>query len=285
MISTVGGTIMYRILAAAFFFAVCVSSALAAGYDDFSRGMDANNLGNSDLAISSFTAALADGDLAAAYVPQAYFGRARAYLQKVQCASALADLDQAIKLKPDFVEGYVLRVNVDHCLQKPDVMLADMTAAIGIKPTSVLYAERAVLNWQRDDLPQAILDFDAAGKLSPSDRFLPLWSAAVNMRMGSFDSVAFAKRVEDLKTNAWPGPLLDLYRNSTTPDAVIRAAALSGGDAPAEHKCEADVFIGEWQLGRKDEGAAKASFQAAIVDCSDWAFNFMVATKELKRLK
>jgi tetratricopeptide (TPR) repeat protein len=274
-----------RILAAAFLFAVGVGSALAAGYDDFSRGMDAINIGNADLAILSFTSALNAGDLAPAYVPDAYLGRARAYVRKKQCGEALADLDEAIKLKPDLFDAYVLRVDVDGCLQKPDAALADMTAGLAVKPNAALYIGRAFIYWQRDNFPQAIEDFDAAGKLQPTDQYPPLWSAAAGMRAGTFDATAFGTRVEDLGTRDWPGLLLKLYRNDTTPDVVIHDAARDEGDTFAKQKCQADFFIGEWQLWRKDDTGAKASFQAAIVDCPTRNFLFIAATRELKRLK
>ena len=113
MISTVGGITMNRVLTAAFLVAVGASSALAAGYDDFSRGVNANNRGDADAAISAFTAALAAGDLAPGYVPNAHFGRARAYLQKDKCAEALADLDAALKIAADNSDFLVVRAGVN----------------------------------------------------------------------------------------------------------------------------------------------------------------------------
>ena len=66
--------------------AACLGTAYAAGYDDFTRGISANNAGNSDTAIAAFNAALNAGDLNASFVPNAYYGRAVAYLRKGKCA-------------------------------------------------------------------------------------------------------------------------------------------------------------------------------------------------------
>jgi hypothetical protein len=118
MIST-RGDFMKRVLAAAFLIAIGAVSALAAGYDDFSRGVNATNRGDADAAISSFTAALAAGDLAAAYVPNAHLGRARAYLQKDKCAEALSDLNETIKLKTPMPPWRISRWRSTHVQARP----------------------------------------------------------------------------------------------------------------------------------------------------------------------
>jgi predicted aspartyl protease len=89
--------------------------AFAGGYTPFARGLDANNRGDSEAAIRYFDAALAAGDLAAAYLPSAYVGRARAQLLRGSCGRALSDLDRAIHLKPDYADAFSLRTEASRC--------------------------------------------------------------------------------------------------------------------------------------------------------------------------
>jgi len=61
------------------------SAAFASGYDDYMRGFEARHVGNADLALSAYTAALAAPDLAPTYVPDAHVGRAEALMRKGRC--------------------------------------------------------------------------------------------------------------------------------------------------------------------------------------------------------
>ena len=278
---------MNRILAAAFVLAVGVGSALAAGYDDFSRGVNANNRGDADAAILAFTTALAAGDLTAAYVPNAHFGRARAYLQKNKCADALADLDEVIKLKADNVDAYLLRGAANACLNKPDAAVADFNAAIGLRPTAALYEAVARFQWIYGHFPQAAENYAQAAKLAAKDNphrpFILLWYAMSADRAGTLDQVMFAADVTKLDIDDWPAPLLDFYRGKATADDVNRKAANRDAQIATGQKCEADFYIGEWQLARKNEDAAKPLLQQAVSECPHNFIEYFAAQTELKR--
>jgi lipoprotein NlpI len=288
MISIVGGVGMRRGLAVALFLAACTGVALAAGYDDFSRGVNANNRGDADAAISAFTAALAAGDLAPGYVPNAHFGRARAYLQKDKCAEALSDLDEVIKLKADNVDAYLLRGAANACLKKPDAALADFNAAIGLRPSATLYEALARFQWNYGFFPQAAENYAQAVKLAVKDNprrpHLVLWYAMSADRAGTLDQVKFAAEMSKLDIDDWPAPLLDLYRGKTTADKVYREAASRDAQAATNQKCEADFYIGEWQLARKNEAAAKPLLQQAVSECPHNFVEYFAAQVELKRL-
>ena len=279
---------MNRVLAAALLFAVGAGSALAAGYDGFSSGVNANNRGDADAAISAFSAALAAGDLAPGYVPNAHFGRARAYLQKNKCADALADLDEVIKLKADNVDAYLLRGAANACLNKPDAAVADFNAAIGLRPTAALYEAVARFQWIYGHFPQAAENYAQAAKLAAKDNphrpFILLWYAMSADRAGTLDQVMFAADVTKLDIDDWPAPLLDFYRGKATADDVNRKAANRDAQIATGQKCEADFYIGEWQLARKNEDAAKPLLQQAVSECPHNFVEYSLAQVELKRL-
>lgn len=279
---------MNRILAAAFVLAVGVGSALAAGYDDFSRGVNANNRGDADAAILAFTTALAAGDLAAAYVPNAHFGRARAYLQKNRCAEALADLEEVIKLKANNVDAYILRGAANACLNKPDAALVDFNAAIALRPSTAVFESLAHYQWNLGLFSQAAEDYAQAAKLATKDNphrpYIVLWHAMSADRAGTLDQAALAAAVRALDVDDWPAPLLDLYRGKTTADNVYREAADKDAQTATNQKCEADFYVGEWHLARKNEAAAKPLLQQAASECPRNFIEYSAAEVELKRL-
>jgi lipoprotein NlpI len=287
MISTLGGIIVSRAFAVTLLFSIGAGSALAAGYDDFSRGVNANNRGDADTAIPAFTAALAAGDLAPGYIPNAHFGRARAYLQKDKCADALADLDEVIKLKVDNVDAYLLRGAANACMNKRDAALADFNAAIGLHPSAALYEAVARNQWNYGYFPQAAEGYAQAAKLaakdSPHRPFTLLWYAMSADRAGTLDQVKFAADVSKLDVDDWPAPLLDLYRGKMSVDKVYHEAASRDAQTATNQKCEADFYIGEWQLARKDDASAKRLLQQAVSECPHNFIEYFAAQLELKR--
>lgn len=262
----------------------------AAGYDDFSRGLTANRAGNTDIAIEAFSAALKAGDLAATYIPAAYFGRASAYARKGQCAQAEADLDNAIKLRPTYLEAFVLRANVRDCQAKYEDARADFDAAVALNSTTDLYRDRAQFFWRHAKFDSAAADFLKAFDLAPTNSYYgarrgyPLvWYAISAARVGGFDAAAFAKRVDDADLDGWPEPLLAYFTGKTKIEDVYAKAARGDGQVPAQQKCEADFYLGEWQLGHADPGA-KSLIQQAEAECPHNFVEYFAAGVELKRL-
>ena len=275
-----------KILAVIFVLAVASIPALAGGYDSFSRGVDANNIGEDDVAIASFSDAISAGDLAPSYLPSALAGRARAYLQKERCVPAAADLDQAIALKPDYVDAYVLRANARACLSGPAAALKDITAAINLRPAAPFYFQRARLLWGVGDFPHAATDAAQATAIDPRNPYILLWTGIVEDRMGRLDRDKLSRGAASFNAQEWPTPLLGLYSGAATPDDVYRAVALGNSTkAMNERRCEADFYVGEWQLTRRNAAAAAELFKTAIRECPHDFIAFEGARQELTRLQ
>ena len=278
---------MRRGLAVALLIAACTGTAFSAAYDDFSRGISANNIGNSELAISSFTAALTAGDLAPAYVPNAYVGRARGYLRTNKCAEALSDLDQVIALKADTADTYLLRAGTNACLGKSDAAQADFDVVIRLRPVAANYEAYARFLWDGALFPKAAENYAQAVKLasndSPHKPYLVLWYAMSADRAGTLDQATLTDAESRLDGSDWPAPLLDLYRGKMTADKAALKAASRDVEIAGNQKCEADFYIGEWQLARKSEDAGKVLLQQAVSECPHNFFEYFAAQVELKR--
>jgi lipoprotein NlpI len=275
---------MRSILPAALAIILSAGCAQANAYADFSRGIDANNRGNSNAAVAAFTRALDAGDLPLPYVPSAYVGRARAYLDTVQCAAAVTDLDSALRLRPDYADAYQLRARADDCLGRQDAALTDITAAISLRPVAGHLFERARLLWNSNRYAEAAGDANAAAAREPGNPYYLLWTAVIGERAGHFNGETFLGLAKNFTGNAWPQPLLGLFANRTRPDEVYRAAALGLGRNPANQKCEADFYVGEWRLLRGETDAARLLIRTAANECPRNYLAWSGATAELRRL-
>lgn len=275
-------------------FAACLAVtggiAYAAAYDDFMRGFAFIRVGDADHAIEAFTAALAAGDLAATYVPSAYQARATAYAHKGQCAQAEADLDNALKLRPAYLEAVVLRANVRDCQQKYEDARADFDAAIKLNPATDLYRDRGTFFWRHAKYDSAAADFLQAIDVAPTNKYFSerrgfslLWYAISAARAGSFDAALFAKRVDRADVDVWPEPLLDYFLGKMNTERVYAKAERGDGLVPAQQKCEADFYLGEWQLSRNIPGG-KDLIQQAEKECPHNFVEYVAARTELKRL-
>jgi lipoprotein NlpI len=254
-----------------------IGPAFANTYEDFSRGIDANNRGDAEAAIQFFTRSIDGGDLAPSYLPSAHLGRARALLHNGHCTFAYADLTDAIKMRPDFVDAYSLRAEANQCLDHDDAALADATAAIHLRPAAGYYFTRAHLLWSAGNFQAARTDLDLAISRDPGNGYFLLWHAVVAQRTGMYDQVRAAQ--QSAGVSGWPKPLLDLFAGRASPEDIQRAAARS-----PNQKCEADFYIGEWQLARGNVAAAAGLFRAAEAECPRDYIAFDAARHELRRL-
>lgn len=270
-------------LTAALVFAFA-SSALATAYDDFSRGVDANNRGDSSAAIPAFSRAIEAGDLAAPYLPSAYLGRARAYLGTQQCAAAAADLNKVSQLRPNDADALRLRAIAEECLGRPDAAVRDISAAIALRPVAEFYFERARILWGRDDYGTAVNDVYLAAQQEPSNPYFLLWTAIIGKRAGYFDPAAYERRAAKFEDGSWPQPLLALFGGQARTDDVYRSAAAGTGRTPANQKCEADFYIGEWRILQGHAQAAKPLILAAVNECPRSYLAWQGATAEYRRL-
>jgi tetratricopeptide (TPR) repeat protein len=96
----------------------------------------------------------------------AYFGRARANAANGDTDAAIADLDQAIALRPTG-EEYIYRGGYREMNDDYDGMMADYDIAVRDFPSADAYASRGVELYFDAEYDKALADFDAALKLDP----------------------------------------------------------------------------------------------------------------------
>jgi lipoprotein NlpI len=233
---------------------------------------------------------------------------------------AIKDYDDAIASSPENVELIVLRGNAKRIARRYDAAIADFTAAIGKDSHySASYSQRALTHIEAGDLRAAISDYDDAIDIGPNDAglreaagvaqweygdyraaersfeksaadperavFSQLWLYLTNLRRDRDDG-DFARHAAKLDLKTWPGTLLNLYIGGATVDDVF-AAAKQGDDEEKQKDqlCEANFFVAEWHLGRKEDAAARPLLEEAASSCNRELLEAHAARSELGKLK
>ncbi|MDE2182018.1 MAG: tetratricopeptide repeat protein [Alphaproteobacteria bacterium] len=278
---------MRQVLRLALVVAACAGGAFASAYDDFSRGVNAINRNQPDVAIAAFTAALNAGDLAAGYVPNAHMGRARAYLFKGKCAEALADLDAVLAAKPNDVQALTSRGGAYACLKKPDAATADFNRALALQPSAGLYEAVGHYQWQFSRFAEAARDFAQAVKLAPEDAehgpYLVIWYFISADRGGTLDPAVVKDGEKRFDSRDWPRPILQFFDGKIAVEKVFELAADRDATTATNQKCEADFYVAEWQLARKNPDAAKPLLQQARAECPHNFIEYFAAQTEIDR--
>lgn len=259
--------------------------ALAAAYDDFARGISANLQGDDALAVTSFSAAIAAGDLNPTLLPAAYRGRAIAYLHQKQCKQALADLDEFVRLKPGDVQGAEFRGNAHLCLGEFAAAESDYSQAVAAQPSRETYWVRGRVRWRMHDFSGAADDFAHVVSLQPDFSYAVLWLELSRARGGTLDPKIGVHDLDELDSRDWPTPLIKLFVGEAKPEDMAAAAARGDADKISNQQCEANFYLAEWWLARNDAATAKPLLQAAANKCPKNFVEYDGARFELGLLK
>ncbi|MBD5267430.1 MAG: tetratricopeptide repeat protein [Bacteroides sp.] len=121
--------------------------------------------------------------------PVDYFGRAMDYYTLRNYQAAIADLDKAIELAPDFTVAYLLRANARrhnaNAVRMTEQQPAEMTAGLGVNAAKMVEAE-------------VLEDIDKVIELSPRMAFAWYNKGVALAAMGDYTSAisAFSKAIE-----------------------------------------------------------------------------------------
>lgn len=274
----------------ALFFVLIIGYADAGSYDDYTKGLSALSAGRYDLAIQSLSTALNAGDLATPYIPIAHLRRASAYMAIGNCKSAISDFNAPEAAQKTDTEYVFLRLQANLCIGDRAAADRDFSKLLTLRPTAhhaSIYSYYAIGLWTYGDFSAAGQNFVTAMRLAEPKRkqniYFALLYAMTAQRAGQFDMAAFNAFAEKLPSD-WPMPVLNFYRGTITVDEVYRAAADSGAVQAAEQKCEADFYIGEWNIAHGDKIAGAPRIHLAAENCPHTFTEYNLAHIEEKRL-
>ena len=112
-----------------------------------------------------------------------------------------------------------------------------------------------------------------------TDAYPILWLYLARARTGRQDAKRdLEQRAAGLKSAQWPSPVIKLFLERSTPEAMVAAA-----DKP-EERCEAQFYLGQWHLLRDDRANSIKALRNAVKSCPKNFVEYEGALAELKRL-
>ena len=153
---------------AAIFLAAWAQAAQA----DFNQEVRRCGLGgvHPDIQIVACTRNILSGRFAGQNLAIALMNRGLAYKKKSQWDRAIADFDEAIRLKPDFVFAFNNRGNTYYFKGHLDRAIKDYDEAIRLNPDlSEAFSNRGNIYRKQGNIDRAIMDYDKAIHLNPEN--------------------------------------------------------------------------------------------------------------------
>jgi len=258
----------------------------ATGIDFAKSASAAEDRGDWDEAIRLYGQSMAAGDLTKENLAVVHYDRGIAYARKGEVDKAIADYNAAIELLPDYVAAYHGRATAYRDKEMTEKAIADLDTAIRIAPDDAFAYEnrgRAYLHLGKADA--AVNDMVKALSLAPTDSYAVLWLHFARRSAKQDDAAEFSQNVAKLDHAEWPAPILDLFLGKVDPQSVQAAAsAVPDPTKRREQICEADFYVGAYQLFRGASSDAKQLFKASVETCPVYFLEAEAARAQLKRL-
>ena len=206
----------------------------------------------------------------------AFHNRGVAWRDKDDFDRAIADYTEAIRLDPKESDNYNGRGLVWRDKGDFERAITDFTETVRLSPKwSWPHLHRGLSHLYSGALDKALADVSKASELNPRDVYMVLWIDIVGQRSGAPSRLAQAK----IDTTKWPGPVVRLFLGMVTPAGVRADVGASKGRA-----CEADFYIGMWELRQGAKDNAARLLRLAADNCPRTEFERFAANAELKQL-
>jgi eukaryotic-like serine/threonine-protein kinase len=163
--------------------------------------------------------------------------------------------------------------------------LKNFDAAIQAKPDYAnAYFGRGITRLYTGQLDAAIQDIATVVKVNPKYAYNVMWLHIARKRAGQDDKQELTGNAANLDRAAWPWPVVALYLGMSDAAAVQAAAAIGPDDITRQDQvCEANFYVGEFDMESGNRTAATPLLQAAVKDCPRPFYEFFAANRELAR--
>ena len=284
--------------------------ARATGFDDFNRGVNANNRGDSATAIDSLSRALASKDLPENLRPIALLDRAGAYERQKRYDDAIADLNETPKLSPNDYDAIYRRMFAYAASKRGSLAEADCDTLLKMRGRAApLYFQCGIVGFENGDFARAVPYFQTAVELEAHPQpFHVLWLEIARQRAGTPDDAQFARFAKYMDLDIWPAPIFNLYLGKAGPEAALVVEANSrpqlslptflhlapespapitgtvtsgsSNEALPTRRCLSAFFTAEWEIVHQNSGRAMELLCEAATGCPD----ALVVQTEIERL-
>lgn len=213
--------------------------------------------------------------------PALYINRASVWSRRGDDARALEDYNNAIKMDPNDAMGHIARGDFYRGKGDYEVAIADYNNAIEKERDDLTaYGNRGLARFYQGQHEKAADDFKRVAETHASAYTMLLLYASRARIRGRWDEARdeLSKHAVRLQASEWPYPIVQLFLGQRSLEELIGAAATS------EQKCEAQFYIGQWQLTRANRDLAARALQVASEICPPEFLAHRGAVEELKRL-
>lgn len=258
--------------------AIGLDPSLSMAYNN--RGLLQMIKGNTELALADYGEAIRLDPRVPAY----YYNRGGAWLLKGEDEHELADDNEAIRLLPTYADAYNDRANVWRRRRDYARALADYDRALAINgKSSLYYRNRGLTHFFQGSFPAARADYATAIALE-QDAYAAIWHYLASLRAGDADNFTLARNTAWLKV--WPAPVVRFYLGQLSAPQLLAAATAERDPVKRnQQQCEANYYLGEFELAAGRKGEARARFEKAKEICPlDFAESEEAAV-ELERMR
>lgn len=220
--------------------------------------------------------------------------RAMSFEHKGDYVSAVRDYRTILQNDPSNVDERIFLADDETTLGEYAAAKRDYEMASRTSPerNSLLYG-RAQLSFYSGDFRSADADFKRwqelyrNGTIVASNRqeyYVAIWRHMIALRLNVDDRSTLVDDIAHLDASRWPYPVLALYTGKTTTPMLLSAANDNDLQDRQGARCEANTYLGEWQLGQGNTTDARHSFEAASDACPVDFIEKTLARWELGRM-
>ena len=247
----------------------------------YNRGTEWASQGNHDRAVGDFSLAIELN----AKLAVAYYNRALSWSSLGQSERAIADYTSVLKLAPKDLNALIGRAVEATVVGDHKSALADYDAVIRMDPNGPAgYFGRARAKYYAGEFFTAVSDFIRVHRMEASI-YTALWIYLARKRADIPGEVTLAQEAGTSGAGAWPAPLVALFLDKSTPQAVQKAAANPDPATQREQQCEAHFYIAQWHLLRGAREPALHLLREAQSLCPRTFIEHEGALAELRRLQ
>jgi tetratricopeptide (TPR) repeat protein/V8-like Glu-specific endopeptidase len=274
------------------------------------RGIALDGLGNTERAVADFKKAV---EIDPSYVP-AIVHLANAYQKQGAVDRAASEYARAVQVNPKYIYTYVGLGRLQLAQGQLDEAIKSYSMAIELTPRSALFfSSRGKVHRIKGDIERALADYSKSVELDPGSAdvvrvlgalqyakgdfkaasasfqdalalsdspYTMLWRYLAVARVGADGAAELGANTLRLPSKAWPFPVIDVYLGRLPSDAIVAEAAAT----PAA-RCEAQFYLGQWQILKSNVVEARSALAAALKDCPRDFVEYIGAVGEMKRLQ
>jgi len=194
-----------------------------------------------------------------------YWERGRQYIELHRFEQANHDLSKAIKLRPAYINAYLLRASVRATLQQYPEAFQDYDKVLQLDPNNLnVFKSRGIVNFVLGRYADAVIDNKLYLRKRPDDLYRIIWLYLNEKYNNRQADSTISRYIKGLNLDLWPGAIIKLYMGDITFEELQKAFQTNQLNMNAGHASEAYFYLGQYFLLNNDRMSAKKYFVKAI---------------------